>query len=203
MKDNRITPDNAVLLLVDHQAGLMQLVKDYGEQDFKNNVMALADIGVLFKLPTILTTSFESGPNGPILPEIKEKFPKAPFIQRPGQINAWDNEEFVQAIKKTGRKKLIIAGIVTEVCVAFPTLSALEEGYEVYVVVDASGTFNQSVRDAALTRMASAGAILTSWFALASELQKDWRNDAAGLAKLLSDHLVSYNCLIQSHNAKK
>src|SRR3990167_1827445 len=109
MKDNRITPDNAVLLLVDHQAGLMQLVKDYGEQDFKNNVMALADIGVLFKLPTILTTSFESGPNGPILPEIKEKFSKAPFIQRPGQINAWDNEEFVQAIKKTGRKKLIIA----------------------------------------------------------------------------------------------
>lgn len=203
MSDNRITPDNSVLLLVDHQAGLMQLVKDYGEQDFKNNVMALANIGVLFKLPTILTTSFESGPNGPILPELKEKFPKAPFIQRPGQINAWDNEDFVQAIEKTGRKKLIIGGIVTEVCVAFPTLSALEAGYEVYVVVDASGTFNTSVRDAALTRMANAGAILTSWFALASELQKDWRNDAAGLAKLLSDHLVSYNCLINSYNAKK
>ena len=203
MKDNRLTPDNAVLLLVDHQAGLMQLVKDYGEQDFKNNVMALADIGVLFQLPTILSTSFETGPNGPILPELKGKFPKASFIQRPGQINAWDNEEFVQAIKKTGRKKLILAGIVTEVCVAFPTLSALEEGYEVYVVVDASGTFNQSIRDASLTRMAKAGAILVSWFALACELQKDWRNDAAGLAKLLSDHLVSYNCLIQSHKANK
>lgn len=198
--NNRLSPDNAVLLLVDHQSGLMQLVKDYGEQDFKNNVLALADTGVLFNLPTILTASFEKGPNGPFLPELRKKFPKAPFISRPGQINAWDNEDFVKAIKKTKRKKLIIAGIVTDVCVAFPTLSALSEGYEVYVVVDASGTFNEAVRDAALSRMVQAGAILMSWFAVASELQKDWRKDAAGLAKLLSDHIVSYGDLVTSYN---
>ncbi len=200
--DNRLSADNAVLLLVDHQAGLMHLVKDYGEEDFKNNIMALADIGVLFKLPTILTASFENGPNGPFLPDVKAKFPHSPFISRPGQINAWDNEDFVKAIKKTGRKKLIIAGIVTDVCVAFPTISALAEGYDVYVVVDASGTFNKAVRDAALTRMAQAGAILMSWFAVASELQRDWRKDAAGLSKLLSDHLVCYSSLITSYNTR-
>lgn len=203
ISDSRLTPDNAVLLLVDHQVGLMQVVKDYEEQEFKNNILALADIGKLFKLPTILTTSFEKGPNGPMLPELKALFPKAPYIPRPGQINAWDNEDFVKAIKKTGRRKLIIAGIVTDVCVAFPTLSAIEEGYEVYVVVDASGTFNTAVRDAALIRMSQAGAILTNWFALASELQRDWRNNGAGLAKLFSDHLVSYSNLISSQNSKK
>ena len=83
------------------------------------------------------------------MPELKELFPEAPFIPRPGQINAWDNEDFVAAIKATGRNQLIIAGVVTDVCVSFPTLSALAEGYQVFVVVDASGTFNKSVRDAA------------------------------------------------------
>ncbi len=201
--DNRLSKDNAAVLLVDHQTGLMQLVRDYGIDEFKNNVLALADIAKLFNLPTILTTSFEEGPNGPLLPELKEKFPKAPYIARPGQINAWDNEDFVSAVKKTGRKKLIIAGIVTDVCVAFPTLSALHEGFDVYVVVDASGTFNKSVRDAALIRMANVGAVLINWFSLASELQRDWRNDAKGLTNLLKKHLVSYENLLNSYQSKK
>ena len=201
--DNRLSKDNAVILFVDHQTGLMQLVRDYGIDEFKNNILALADIAKLFDLPTILTTSFEQGPNGPLLPELKEKFPKAPYIARPGQINAWDNEDFVSSIKKTGRRKLIIAGIVTDVCVAFPTLSALNEGYDVYVVVDASGTLNKSVRDAALVRMANVGAVLINWFSLASELQRDWRNDAEGLSNLLKEHLVSYENLLNSYKAKK
>ena len=200
--DNRLSKDNAALLMVDHQTGLMQLVKDYGVDEFKNNILALADTAKLFNLPTILTTSFEEGANGPLLPELKEKFPKAPYIPRPGQINAWDNEDFVNAVKDSGRKKLIIAGIVTDVCVAFPTLSALNAGYQVYVVVDASGTFNQAVRDAALTRMANAGAILTNWFSLASELQRDWRNDAEGLSNLLKKHLVPYENLLNSYQSK-
>lgn len=200
--DNRLSSKNAALLLIDHQTGLMQLVKDYQEDSFKNNVLALADIGKTFNLPTILTTSFEKGPNGPLLPELKQKFPKVPYIARPGQINAWDNEDFVKAVKKTKRKKLIIAGIVTDVCVALPTLSALNDGYQVYVVVDASGTFNKSVREAALSRMESAGAILISWFALASELQRDWRNDGKKLSKLLQEHLVPYANLMTSYNKK-
>ncbi len=197
----RLSVDQAAVLLVDHQAGLMSLVQDYGPDEFKNNVLALADIAKLFNLPTVLTTSFETGPNGPLVPELKEMFPKAPFIPRPGQINAWDNDEFVQAVKKTERKQLIIAGIVTDVCVAFPTLSALQEGYQVFVVTDASGTFNKSVRDAALMRMAHAGAVLTNWFAVACELQRDWRNNMEGLATLLANHLPSYKNLITSYQA--
>jgi nicotinamidase-related amidase len=202
LSSERLSTKNAALLLIDHQTGLMQLVKDYEEDAFKNNVLALADVGKAFNLPTILTTSFEKGPNGPLLPELKQKFPKAPYIARPGQINAWDNEDFVKAVKKTKRKKLLIAGIVTDVCVAFPTLSAIQDGYEVYVVVDASGTFNEAVRQAALSRMVKAGAVLINWFAIACELQRDWRNDGKKLSKLLQEHLVPYANLVTSYNKK-
>ena len=123
---NRLNKDDAIVLLVDHQTGLISLVQDFSPNEFKNNVLALADLAKYFKLPTILTTSFETGPNGPLVPELKALFPDAPYIARPGQINAWDNEDFVKAIKATGKKQLIIAGVVTEVCVAFPALSALE-----------------------------------------------------------------------------
>ena len=199
----RLDKDNAAVLLVDHQSGLCNLVQDFTPAEFKNNVLALADLAKYFKLPTILTTSFEDGPNGPILPELKEIFPDAPFIARPGNINAWDNEDFVKAVKATGRKQLLIAGVLTEVCVAFPALSALEEGYEVFVVTDASGTFNESTRHAAWTRMAAAGAQLVNWMAVASELHRDWRNDIEGLGNLLSNHIPAYRNLITSYNGKK
>jgi nicotinamidase-related amidase len=197
----RLDKNNAALLLVDHQAGLMSLVRDIDPDKFKNNVLALADIGKYFKLPTILTTSFETGPNGPLVPELKEMFPNAPYIARPGQINAWDNEDFVKAVKATGKKQLIVAGIVTEVCVAFPTLSALAEGYEVFVVSDASGTFNALTRDAAWSRMVGAGAQLMTWFGLACELHRDWRNDVEGLGNLLSNHVPDYRNLFTSYTA--
>lgn len=106
----RLDKENAAVLLVDHQAGLLSLVRDIEPDRFKNNVLALADLAKYFKLPTILTTSFETGPNGPLVPELKALFPDAPYIARPGQINAWDNEDFVKAIKATGKKQLIIAG---------------------------------------------------------------------------------------------
>ena len=139
-KYRRLAKDDAAVLLVDHQSGLISLVQDFSPGEFKNNVLALAAVAKFFQLPTILTTSFEAGPNGPIVPELKETFPDAPLIARPGQINAWDNEEFVRAVKRTGRRQLILAGVVTDVCVTFPALSALAEGYEVFVVTDASGT---------------------------------------------------------------
>ena len=198
----RLSVQDAVVLLVDHQAGLLSLVQDYTPEEFRNNVLALADIAKLFQLPTILTTSFENGPNGLLMPELKEMFPDAPFIPRPGQINAWDNPDFVDAIKATGRKQLIIAGVVTDVCVAFPTLSALAEGFEVFVVVDASGTFNKSVRDATLMRLAHAGAVMTNWFAVACELQRDWRHNMEGLGTLLANHLPAYKNLMTSFAAK-
>lgn len=196
----RLDRNQTAVLLVDHQTGLLSLVRDIQPDTFKNNVLALADLAKYFELPTILTTSFEDGPNGPLVPELKETFPDAPYIARPGQINAWDNEDFVKAVRATGRKQLIIAGVVTEVCVAFPTLSALAEDFEVFVVTDASGTFNKITRDAAWERMSQAGAQLMSWFAVACELHRDWRNDVEGLGALFADHIPDYRNLINSYN---
>ena len=195
----RLDKDNAAVLLVDHQTGLLSLVRDIDPDKFKNNVLALAALAKYFKLPTILTTSFEEGPNGPLVPELVEQFPDAPYIARPGQINAWDNEDFVNAVKATGKKQLIIAGVVTEVCVAFPTLSALAEDFDVFVITDASGTFNQITRDAAWDRMSQAGAQLMTWFAAAGELHRDWRNDIEGLGALFGAHIPDYSNLIQSY----
>lgn len=195
----RLDKNNAAVLLVDHQTGLLSLVRDIQPDTFKNNVLALADLARYFNLPTILTTSFEDGPNGPLVPELKEIFPDAPFIARPGQINAWDNEEFVAAVKATGKKQLIIAGVVTEVCVAFPTLSALAEDFDVFVVTDASGTFNEITQQSAWQRMAAQGAQLMTWFGVACELHRDWRNDVEGLGQLFSNHIPDYRNLINSY----
>jgi nicotinamidase-related amidase len=196
----RLDKDQAAVLLVDHQAGLLSLVRDIDPDRFKNNVLALGDLAKYFNLPTILTTSFENGPNGPLVPELKAQFPDVPFIPRPGQINAWDNDDFVKAVKATGRKQLIIAGVVTEVCVAFPALSALNEGFEVFVVTDASGTFNELTRQSAWSRMEAAGAQLMTWFGVACELHRDWRNDIEGLGTLFSNHIPDYRNLMTSYN---
>ncbi|MBP6344792.1 isochorismate family cysteine hydrolase YcaC [Neisseriaceae bacterium CLB008] len=196
----RLDKDNAAVLLVDHQAGLLSLVRDIDPDKFKNNVLALADLAKYFNLPTILTTSFENGPNGPLMPELTKLFPDAPYIARPGQINAWDNQDFVDAVKATGKKQLIIAGVVTEVCVAFPALSALAEDFDVFVVTDASGTFNALTRDSALDRMSQAGAQLMSWFGVACELHRDWRNDVEGLGTLFANHIPDYQNLMNSYS---
>ncbi|HET9237829.1 MAG TPA: isochorismate family cysteine hydrolase YcaC [Oligoflexus sp.] len=199
----RLDRNNAAVLLVDHQAGLLSLVRDIEPDRFKNNVLALADLAQYFKLPTILTTSFEDGPNGPLVPELKQKFPESPFIPRPGQINAWDNADFVNAVKASGRRQLILAGVVTEVCVAFPALSALEEGFDVFVVTDASGTFNELTRHSAWERMTAAGAQLMTWFGIACELHRDWRNDVEGLGALFSNHIPDYRNLMTSYASMK
>jgi len=199
----RLDKSQSAVLMVDHQAGLLSLVRDIEPDKFKNNVLALADLAKYFKLPTVLTTSFEDGPNGPMVPELKAMFPNAPFIPRPGQINAWDNEDFVAAVRATGKKQLLIAGVVTEVCVAFPALSAIEEGFEVFVVTDASGTFNEITRDSAWRRMSDAGAQLMSWFGVACELHRDWRNDIEGLGTLFSNHIPDYRNLITAYTAVK
>jgi nicotinamidase-related amidase len=200
---SRLDLDQAVILLVDHQAGLLSLVRDIEPDKFRNNVLAVADLAAYFRVPTILTTSFEEGPNGPLMPELKAKFPDAPFIARPGQINAWDNADFVAAIRATGRRQLVIAGVVTEVCVAFPALSAIAEGFEVFAITDASGTFDPLVRDAAWNRMSAAGVQLMTWFAVACELHRDWRRDVEGLASLLSAHIPDYRNLMTSYAALK
>lgn len=199
----RISKDDALVCFVDHQTGLFSLVQDFSPEEFKNSILALAATAALFKLPVILTTSFEQGPNGPLIPDLKKMFPSAPYIPRPGQINAWDNEDFVNAIKKTGKKQIILAGIVTEVCVAFPALAAREAGYEVFIATDACGTFNEVARYAAWNRMSQAGAQLMNWFSISAELQRDWRDNGAAYGALLSNHATKMYAITESYKAKK
>lgn len=201
-KRERWTPDNCVFAFIDHQTGLMNLVDNARPVEFKNMVVALAKTARIHKVPSVITTSAEKGPNGPYLPEVLQILPDAPVISRPGQINAWDNSDFVEAIRKTGRKKIVMSGITTDVCVAFATLSALDAGYEVYVVVDASGSMNQDTQTASLMRMSDAGAIMGTWFAISCELLSDWRNPAGpDTAQLFIDHMPSYAEVFNSHKA--
>jgi nicotinamidase-related amidase len=158
-KYDRLRQDNAASLFVDHQTGLLSLVNDWSEIELKINVLALAKLAKIFKMPVVLTTSYEEGPNGPIAPSLKEMFPDVNIIKRLEEINAWDDPNFVKAVEATGRKKLIISGILTDVCVTFPTLSTIEAGYDVVTAIDGSGTINQTVREAtAISRMVQAGA---------------------------------------------
>lgn len=198
----RLTPENCTVLFIDHQAGLMNLVDNVEMDRYKMDVMAKAKVAQLHGIPVVMTTSAEKGPNGPMLPELVAMFPDAPLVSRNGQINAWDDPKFRAAVEATGRKKVVVSGITTDVCVAFVTLSMLEAGYDVYVVADASGTTNTQVQTASLMRMAEAGAEMGNWFALACELLSDWRNpQGAGSAKIFAEHMPGYAEAMASHSA--
>ncbi|EHK17774.1 uncharacterized protein TRIVIDRAFT_66674 [Trichoderma virens Gv29-8] len=199
----RLDKDDCVFLFVDHQAGLVQLVGDFNPHEFRTNVLALAKVASYYGAPAVLTTSFESGPNGPLVKEIRDELPNATFIARPGQINAMDNEDFVNAVKATGKKQIVISGVLTEICVAFPALSLVEQGYDVFVVTDASGTFAEHTREAAHKRMSQAGCQLLNWAAVAAELHRDWRNDIEGFGGIWRDFIPSYWCLMQSYTASQ
>jgi nicotinamidase-related amidase len=199
MSYDRLTADNAALLLVDHQTGLSNGVQDQSVPEYITAITALVKLANTFKLPTVVTTSAADGPNGPVLPVITQTLPEAPVIHRPGEINAWDSKEFVAAVRKTGRKKLIVAGVSTEVCVAFVALSAIEEGYDVYAVIDASGTWNKLVQEVAVARVAQAGVKPITWVAVGAELQADWRNPTGqALGQIMGQHLPFYGNLYGS-----
>jgi len=201
-KMERLTPDNCVFAFIDHQTGLMNLVDNADAVTFKDYVVGLAKTAKLHNVPAVITTSAEDGPNGPYIPEVLALLPDAPVVPRPGQINAWDNPDFVKAIEKTGRKKIVMSGITTDVCVTFAALSALDAGYDVYVVADASGAFNPDIQDASLIRMSAAGATIGTWFAISCELLNDWRNPTgAGTAQLFIENVPSYAEVFYSHKA--
>jgi nicotinamidase-related amidase len=204
MSYERLTADNAAVLFIDHQTGLSNGVQDQSVPEYMTAVTALAKLAKSFGLPSVITTSAADGPNGPILPVITEQLPDAHQVHRPGEINAWDNAEFVDAVQKTGRKKLIVAGVSTEVCVAFVALSAIKEGFDVYAVIDASGTWNKLVQRVAVARMVQAGVKPITWVAVGAELQADWRNPTGeALARVMGEHLPYYGNLIDSYMANK
>lgn len=196
----RWTPENTVFAFIDHQTGLMNLVADTPTVEYKNYVIGLAKLAKIHDIPSVVTTSDENGPNGPKMPEVLELLPDAPLISRPGQINAWSNQDFVRAIEATGRTKIVMSGITTDVCVAFAALSALDAGYEVYVVSDASGSMSEQTQMTSLMRMQDAGAIIGTWFALSCEMLWDWRNPAgADSAQLFVEHFPAYAEIYHSH----
>lgn len=195
-----LNADNAALLLVDHQTGLMLCTQTMDQTLLINNTVALAKLAKAFNLPVILTTSYSAGPNGPLLPDIVKLFPEAPIIDRT-LVNAWDDPAFVGAVKKTGRKKLLIAGISTEVCTAFPALAARRDGFETYAVVDACATWDRRVEDAAMHRMAQGGVVITSWVSVAAELLNNWATEAGGkVGAIFAEHFSSYKVLMTQSN---
>ncbi|ATI01199.1 hydrolase [Alcaligenes faecalis] len=195
-----IDPDDAVMLLIDHQSGLFQTVKDMPMTTLRDHAAALAKIATLSKLPVITTASVPQGPNGPLIPEIHQNAPHAQYVARKGEINAWHNEDFVAAVKATGRKTLIIAGTITSVCMAFPAISAVAEGYKVFVVIDASGTYSKMAEEITLARMMQAGVVPIDTGAVASELQRTWnRPDAQEWAQVYTKIFPAYQLLIESY----
>ena len=174
-----LTQQNAAVVLIDHQVGLMTGVRDYSTGELKHNVVALAKAAKALELPIIVTTTARDSMWGPTFPELVEALPDVEIIDRPW-VNAYDCPLVAKAIEATGRKKLIFAGISLEVCAAFPAMTALAQGLDAYVAVDASGTFNETKRQTGLLRMQQAGVILSDYATLMVEILKDNSRKEAG-----------------------
>lgn len=195
-----IDPSDTVILLLDHQSGLFQTVKDISIQELRANTVMLAKLATLLKIPVITSASEPNGPNGPLMPEIHQFAPHAVFVTRKGEVNAWDNPDFVNTVKATGRKTLIIAGVWTSVCVMFPALDAKAAGYKVYAVTDASGDPSEIASRTTLARFAQAGVVPITANAVLCEIHRTWnRPEAAELAKLYVLVAPNYGAVIESY----
>jgi nicotinamidase-related amidase len=168
-----LTPENCGLTLIDYQPQPVFHIQSIDRQLLINNVIGLAKTALLFEIPTIVTTVLADEFAGPLLPELRDVFPDAEVIDRTS-LNAWQDPEFRAAVEATGRRKLIMAGIWTEVCLAMPAVSAREAGYEMYFVVDAVGGVSTDAHNAAVERLIQAGAVPITWIALLQGLQRDW-----------------------------
>ena len=174
-----LTADNAALVLVDHQVGLLTGVRDIPVGELKSNVVSFAKAMRILKVPIVVTTTARDNMWGPTFPELVTALPEIKIIDR-SSVNAWDDPAVSAAIEATGRKKLIFAGVSLEVCAAFPAITALGKGYEAYVAIDACGTFSQAKREAGLQRMQQAGVLLSDYATLAIEILKDNNRPEAG-----------------------
>jgi nicotinamidase-related amidase len=193
-------PNDTVILLLDHQTGLFQTVKDITLQELRTNTAVLAKLATLAKIPVITTASEPTGPNGPLMPEIHQFAPAATYVPRKGEVSAWDNVDFVRTVRATGKKTLIVAGVWTSVCVAFPAIQAKGEGYTVYAVIDASGDMSEMASRAGLDRMTQAGIIPVTTNVIVTEVQRTWsRPDAAQYAELYGEFAPHYRAVIESY----
>ena len=195
-----IDPADTVVLLLDHQSGLFQTVKDIPVADLRRNVEMIAKLCTLLNIPVITTASEPAGSNGPLMPEIHQYAPHAVYVPRKGEVNAWDNEAFVAQVRTTGRKTLVMAGVWTSVCVMFPALDAIAAGFDVYAVIDASGDPSEMASRVSVARFVQGGVKPTSTNALLSEMHRTWaRPEAAELAKLYALVAPNYAAVMESY----
>lgn len=195
-----LDPNDTVILLLDHQTGLFQTVKDVPVSELRTNTVALAQIAKLGKAPIIYTASEPNGPNGPLMDELNAFKDYAQYVPRKGEISAWDNADFVTAVEQTGRKTLVIAGVWTSVCVAFPALQAKADGYTVYFVTDASGDPSVMASQTTVARLAAAGITPVSTNAVLCEFQRTWnRPDAAEWGAIYGQVAPHYKAVYESY----
>ncbi len=197
-----LSPKNCTLLLVDYQPQMLFAVHSIDGQTLINNAVGLAKAARVFKIPTILATIAEKDFSGPTFPELTAVLPKLKAIDRTS-INAWEDKRIVSAVEKTGRKKLIVAGLWTELCVAMPVIHALEAGYEVYFVADACGDVSDVAHDMAVQRMIQAGAVPVTWLQVLLELQRDWARKETydAVLQVCRQHAGAYGVGIQYADA--
>jgi len=175
-KKDLLTPENSTVALIDHQPQMIFGVQSTDRQTVINNTVGLAKTAKAFQVPTVLTTVSAHSFSGPLHPDVQAVFPDQKPIDR-STLNAWEDENFREAIIKTGRKKIVAAALWTDVCLAFPVLSMLKEGYEVYIVTDASASSSVESHNMAIQRMIQAGAIPVDWQSVMFEYQRDWARE--------------------------
>ena len=186
-----LTPDNTVFVMIDHQAGLLEFLPSINPMVLKNNIIGHAKTAKAFGIPTVLGTSWPEGPNGPTIPELVDLFGQKRIIDRP-VVNFWKDTTSREKVKSYGRKKLIMSGLATEVCVAFPAISAAQEGFDVYAVIDASSDFNPLITEVTIQRLASAGVVVTTWVAVLAELAGNTQINGKYIGNLLKEHCGQY-----------
>jgi nicotinamidase-related amidase len=186
--DGLLRPENSVLLLIDHQPYQFANLHSHEPTMIINNVIALAKTAKVFNVPTILSTVIEER-GGYLIKGLQDLFPEQKPINRTF-INAWEDAKVTDAVKKTGRKQLVLAALYTEICLAMPAIQALADGYDVFVVTDASGGVSAEAHDMAVRRTVSAGAVPVTWLAVLGEWQRDWAREktAAGVAGVVVEH---------------
>jgi nicotinamidase-related amidase len=186
--DALLRPTDSVLVLIDHQPYQFANLNSHEPQMIVNNVVGLAKMAKVFEVPTILTTVMAAR-GGNLIKGLQEVYPDQKPVDRTF-INTWEDPNVTNLVKKSGRKQLVLAGLWTEICLAMPTIQALGEGYDVFIVTDASGGVSLEAHDMAVRRMVAAGAVPMTWMAVAGEWQRDWAREktARGLAGSLVDH---------------
>ena len=193
-----LTPDNFTLLLVDFQPQMAFAVHSIDGQTLINNAVGLAKSAKLFKVPTILTTVAEKSFSGPMFPQIMDVYPGVKPIDRT-TMNLWEDKNVRKAIDKIGRKKILLAGLWTEICIALPTIQAIEAGYEVYFVEDACGDVTEDAHRMASMRMIQAGAVPVTWLQVMLEMQRDWARSETyeGVMEIAKEHAGAYGIGIE------